>query len=107
MPSLKRWLRDAPDPAALARSLSPLTYIRKGVAPVLTLHGDADVTVPFQHSVKLHAALQQAGIPSTLIKVPGGAHGRHTWSDSETLRVRRAIEAFLRARNVLSGGTAR
>ena len=65
------------------------------------------VTVPFQHSVKLHAALQQAGIPSTLIKVPGGAHGRHTWSDSETLRVRRAIEAFLRARNVLSGGTAR
>lgn len=107
MPSLKRWLRGAPDPEALAHTLSPLTYVRAGLPPVLSLHGDADLTVPFQHSAKLHARLQETGVPNTLIKVPGGAHGRHTWSDSETLRVQRAVEAFLRAHHVLAAGTAR
>ena len=104
MPSLKRWLRAAADPEALARSLSPLTYVRKGVPPVLTLHGDADGTVPFEHATRLQTALNNAAVPNVLIRVPGGAHGRHTWSNSETLRVQRAIEKFLRTHKVFTVG---
>lgn len=102
MPSLKRWLRAAAEPETLARRLSPLAYVRKGVPPVLTLHGDGDQTVPFEHAAKLHAALDKASIPNVLIAVPQGAHGRHTWSDAETLRVQRAIESFLTTHQVLA-----
>jgi len=58
----------------LARRISPLTYVRKGLPPILILHGDADPTVPYQQSVALAKALKSAGDDATLITIPGGGH---------------------------------
>ena len=69
------WVPEGPDRTALARRLSPMTYVRKGVPPVLTLHGDADKTVPYQHGVSLTKALTEAGAQAELIPVPNGPHG--------------------------------
>ncbi|HTB19680.1 MAG TPA: alpha/beta hydrolase, partial [Bryobacteraceae bacterium] len=53
------WIPDQPDDSAkiarmdLARRLSPITYVRKGLPPVLAIHGDADAVVPYEQSVEL------------------------------------------------------
>jgi acetyl esterase/lipase len=59
----------------LARRLSPMSYVRKGVPPILAIHGDADPIVPFGQSVRLTTALKSAGVDAELITVPGGQHG--------------------------------
>src|SRR6266849_3478235 len=51
------WLGSAPDREQIAKRVSPLTYVRAGLPPVLTIHGDADPTVPYTQSVRLHKAL--------------------------------------------------
>jgi acetyl esterase/lipase len=40
------WLGSALDRDQIAKRVSPLTYVRPGVPPILTIHGDADPTVP-------------------------------------------------------------
>ena len=79
-----------------------MTWVKPGLPPILSIHGDADKTIPHQQSADLHRALDAAQVPNELITIHGGAHGRHTWTDSDTLRVQRAIERFLR-RNKLLG----
>jgi dipeptidyl aminopeptidase/acylaminoacyl peptidase len=69
------WLPEQPSRMELARRLSPMTYVRKDLPPILTLHGDADQTVPYEHGVKLTKALQEIGVKAELITVPGGKHG--------------------------------
>lgn len=59
----------------LARRVSPMTYVRGGLPPVLTIHGDQDQTVPYDHGVKLTKALRDAGVDAELITVPKGKHG--------------------------------
>jgi acetyl esterase/lipase len=53
---------------------SPITHVTSASAPLLLIHGDADSTVPFQQSEAMLAAMQRAGAPVKLIRVPGGAH---------------------------------
>lgn len=69
------WVPEGPDRAALARRVSPMTYVRKDVPPVLTLHGDADATVPYEHGVNITKALTEAGAQAEMIPVPKGIHG--------------------------------
>ena len=69
------WLPDQPGRMELARKLSPITYVRKGLPPLLSIHGDADPTVPYEQSVRLTKALKAAGAHAELITVPGGKHG--------------------------------
>lgn len=69
------WIPEQPGRLELARSLSPITYVRKGLPPVLILHGDADPTVPYQQSVALVKALKSASDDAELITVPGAWHG--------------------------------
>lgn len=57
------------------RRLSPVTYIDAGDAPVLILHGDADVVVPVAQARLLDRALGAVGVPHELVVVPGGDHG--------------------------------
>jgi fermentation-respiration switch protein FrsA (DUF1100 family) len=37
----------------------------------LTIHGDADMTVPYQEAVSLHEALTKAGTPNQLLTISG------------------------------------
>jgi acetyl esterase/lipase len=69
------WIPEQSGRMDLARRLSPMTYARKGLPPILSVHGDADQTVPYEHSVRLINALKSAGDDAELITVPGGQHG--------------------------------
>ncbi len=63
------------DKVALA---DPITYIDAQDPPFLIIHGDADPLVPICESFFLNQALQQAGVTSTFVTVPGGGHGTGT-----------------------------
>ena len=69
------WLPEQPGRMHLAHRLSPMTYVRKDLPPILTLHGDADETVPYEHGVKLTRALRDAGAKAEMLSVPQGKHG--------------------------------
>lgn len=87
------WLGSAPDREAIARRVSPLTYVRSGLPPILTIHGDADPTVPYQHAIRLRDALTKANVPNELITIPGGKHGGFT--PDERIRIYAGVSAFL------------
>jgi acetyl esterase/lipase len=71
-----QWIPEQlPDRMELARRMSPATYVRQGLPPILALHGDADPLVPYQQSVNLMKAIKSAGGDAELITVPGGKHG--------------------------------
>jgi len=88
-----QWFAALPNREDLARRVSPLTYVRSGLPPILTVHGDADTTVPYQHAVRLHEALNKAGVTNQLVTVPGGKHGNFT--PEERTKVYAAIREFL------------
>lgn len=58
-----------------ARAASPITYISAGDPPVITLHGTADMIVPYDQATRLDRALREAGVPSTLITITDAGHG--------------------------------
>lgn len=95
-----RWITDAHDSADLAKRMSPMTYVRSGVPPVFIVHGDADPTVPYAHSVRLQKALDTAGVPNKLFTVPGGAHGK--FDEDQKKAIEKSIQDFLLAQKVLS-----
>jgi acetyl esterase/lipase len=87
------WLGNQPNRADIAKAASPLTYVRAGVPPTISIHGDADPTVPYNHSVRLQDALQKAGVAHEFITVPGGGHGN--FAPDQWQRAFAAIEKFL------------
>jgi acetyl esterase/lipase len=78
------WLGSLTDREQVARRVSPLTYVRPALPPTIMIHGDADDTVPYAHSVRLHAALDKAGVPNELLTIAGGKHGEFNHSQLET-----------------------
>lgn len=88
------WIGPREDGAALARRLSPLAHVRADLPPVISVHGDADDTVPYAHAVRLHAALQRAGVPNALVTVPRGGHAE--FPPGELMRAYEEIDAFLK-----------
>ena len=99
-----QWLGSMPNRAEVAKRISPLTYVRPGLPPILMIQGDADPTVPYTHSLRLREALDKAGVPNELVTVPGGKHGNFTVD--ENLKNYAAIRAFL-TRHKLIAETAR
>ncbi len=93
------WFGSMPNREELARQISPINLVRKDSPPVLTIHGDKDTLVPYTQAVRLHQALQQAGVPNQLVTIPGGGHGG--FSRDESLRARRIIRDFLMAHHLL------
>jgi acetyl esterase/lipase len=92
-PYTVQWLGNQPNRAEIAKAASPLTYVKSGVPPTISIHGDADSTVPYAHSVRLQDALQKAGVAHELVTIPGGGHGG--FSPAEWQRAYTAIQAFL------------
>jgi len=58
-----------------ARRASPLAYVSADDPPILVLHGAADAAVPPRQAATFHAALEAAGVDSTLTMLPGVGHG--------------------------------
>lgn len=87
------WLGATADREELAKRLSPLTYVRPGLPPILTVHGDADQTVPYSNATRLHEALNKAGVKNQLVTVRGGDHGDFT--PEQEMQAFEAIHSFL------------
>jgi acetyl esterase/lipase len=87
------WLGSAPNREEIARRVSPLTYARPGLPPILSIQGDADPTVPYSHSLRLRDALNKAGVANELITIPGGKHGMFT--PEERIHIYSGIRQFL------------
>jgi len=69
----------------LAEACSPLSQVTADDAPALLIHGDADELVPIDHSQKIQAAFEKAGVESRLLVIPGAAHG-YRGADAEKAR---------------------
>jgi acetyl esterase/lipase len=87
------WMGSMPDRQEIAKRVSPLTYVRAGLPPILTIHGDADPTVPYTHAVRLREALQAVEVPNELLTIPGGKHGGFT--PEERTKIFVTIREFL------------
>ena len=48
--------------------------VRAGLPPIITIHGDEDDIVPYTQAVRLHAALDNAGVPNKLVTIHGAKH---------------------------------
>jgi acetyl esterase/lipase len=94
------WLGSMPERYEIAKRLSPLTYVRPGLPPILTIQGDSDPTVPYSHGVRLHEALKKADVPNQLLTIPGGKHGGFT--PEERTRIFVTIREFLAKNNLSS-----
>jgi acetyl esterase/lipase len=87
------WIGNRNDVARIAARVSPLTYVRRGLPPILTIHGDADKLVPVSHARRLHEALQKAGATSELLIFPGAGHG--DFNPEQVRQASDAVHAFL------------
>ncbi|MGY8642228.1 MAG: alpha/beta hydrolase fold domain-containing protein [Verrucomicrobiales bacterium] len=58
----------------LVKDVSPVSFVSEDDPPMLIVHGDSDVVVPFQHAEVLEAALKSAKIPTEVYIVKGGKH---------------------------------
>ena len=88
-----RWLGSNPDRNVIAERVSPMSYVRTDLPPIITIHGNADPTVPYAHAVQLHEALDRAEISNQLVTVPNGRHGG--FPADEMLRIYAAVFEFL------------
>lgn len=62
---------------------NPISYVTADDPPMLHMHGEKDQSVPYNQSELLHAALQAAGLDSTLYMVRNADHGfRNMQGDS-------------------------
>lgn len=87
------WLGGLPDRTEIAEMVSPLEHVRADLPPIMTIHGDADPTVPYSQATRLNQALDQAGVANELFTVPNGRHGGFTVD--EYLKIYAAIRGFL------------
>jgi acetyl esterase/lipase len=70
-----------PDRETFYKTVSPVTHVGQNSPPVLTVHGDADVSVPLEQANLLHTALQKHGVKNKLIIIPGKKHGNFSGPD--------------------------
>ncbi len=96
------WLGTVPYAEELAKRMSPLTYARPGLPPMLLIHGDADMLVPYSQAVRLQEALDEAGVGNVLVTIPGGGHVR--FKQEEITRIYALIRDLLIANDLMPTG---
>ena len=84
-------VREVPE---LARDASALSNISVDDAAFLIMHGEDDPGVPLEQSKRLHAALIDSGVNSTLHVVAGAGHGG---KEFQTPEVRSRVLRFFQA----------
>lgn len=93
------WIgKDRLEQTALVKLVSPLTYIREGLPPIITIHGDADPLVPYPHAVRLHEGLRKSNVINRLVTIKKGDHGDFSAKDS--IEAYKAIFKFLKAQGL-------
>jgi acetyl esterase/lipase len=92
------WLGSLTNKEVIARESSPLTYVRKQNPAIITIHGDLDDVVPYSQAVRLHEALDKAGVTNQLYTIKGGGHGQ--FKDVDNRSGYDAVWQFLRKLNL-------
>jgi acetyl esterase/lipase len=97
------WIGNQPNADQIAKDVSPINMVSKTGPPVLTIHGDRDELVPYDHAVRLHKALSTAGVANQLYTVSGGGHG--DFPPEEIQKIWATIRQFLNQNLKLSAPT--
>jgi acetyl esterase/lipase len=92
------WFGEDIDLEEYVRSLSPINYVREGGAPVLTIHGSEDFTVPVNQAVNLHKKLREVGVQEKLLLIEGKKHG--DFSHKELTQIYQKIWKFLESTGI-------
>lgn len=92
------WFGSLDNRAELARRVSPVNYVRAGLPPVITIHGEEDDVAPYAQAVRFHAALDKAGVPNRLVTIRGRKHDG--FNRQELVNSYAAIREFLRKNNL-------
>lgn len=58
-----------------APDYSPLLHVTTDDPPTLLIHGDADTLVNISHSQRMYKKMQETGVKSEFITLPGAGHG--------------------------------
>ena len=95
----REWFGSTSNAQELAKQLSPVNYVRAGLPPIITIHGELDDVAPYSHAVRLHAALDKAGVPNQLVTIKGRKHGG--FNRDEMVQSYAAIREFLRKQGLL------
>jgi acetyl esterase/lipase len=93
------WFGSLANRRELAKQVSPISYIRPGLPPIITLHGEADNIVPYSQAKRLHTALDQAGVPNKLVTVSNAGHGG--FNRQQMVNCYAAIREFLHQNRML------
>jgi dipeptidyl aminopeptidase/acylaminoacyl peptidase len=93
------WFGSMSNRKELAQQLSPISYVRPGLPPIISIHGDEDDIVPYTQAVRFHAALDKAGVPNKLITIHGAKHGG--FNRQALVSSFAAIREFLQKNNIL------
>lgn len=96
---VREWFGSMSNAEQLAKQVSPINYVRAGLPPIITIHGENDDVAPYAHSVRLHAALAKAGVPNQLVTIRDRKHGG--FNRDEMASSYAAIREFLRKQGLL------
>lgn len=94
------WFGSMSNRKELAQQLSPVSYVRAGLPPIITIQGDKDDVVPYSQAVRFHAALEKVGVPNKLITIHGAKHD--DFNRQALVSSYSAIREFLRNNNILT-----
>jgi len=87
------WFGSQPDRRQIAKSVSPLTYVRSGLPPTIMIQGNGDPNVPYDQSVRLRKALEDAHVANQLVTIQANTHGNFSESQMNDAYVQ--LWAFL------------
>jgi acetyl esterase/lipase len=95
-----RWIGDRPNRDSIADVVSPINYVRKYLPPIMSVHGDADSTVPYEQAVRLHEALAKVGAEQELLTIHDGGHGKYGKAIDDYIEIK--IQAFLKKYKIIN-----
>jgi len=96
-----KWLGNQPERLAIAKAVSPVNYVRDGLPPTISIHGERDCLVPYDQAVRLHMALGKFGVTNKLVTIPAGGHGN--FGVEVTRRAYGEVFQFLRSAGLQIG----
>jgi acetyl esterase/lipase len=89
-----------------ARRVSPIRYVRKGLAPTLLIHGDRDGCVPVEQADRFAKLMEDAGNPIQYKRMAGWDHAfaiPGCGTDQQIAEALRMTDRFLASLGYLQG----
>jgi acetyl esterase/lipase len=78
---------------SILKIASPIEYVTKNSPPIMTIHGDLDVSAPYEQGILLHDKLKALGNKNYFMTIPGKKHGN--FSPEEMTEIHQNIWKFL------------